>query len=202
MNQYQTTVQQLLSYLAEHNQCRSSRLSHQKCYEELGQYLETNKIELSEDTASQWILSIQGKYNRQRCCFWRQYVKQLIIFYHTGSIPDELFYQIQSSYDKVPVSMKSDLDLYLESCHSRYTDRSFELARIYCSRVIFYLWEQGITCIQEISFLSVDALIHTDFNCSKDTREVYLMHRWASSCQGQRLPTGSSIVEYSCLWKP
>lgn len=176
MNQYQTTVQQLLSYLAERNQCRSSRLSHQKCYEELGQYLEINKIELSEDSASQWILSIQGKYNRQRCYFWRQYVKQLIIFYHTGSIPDELFYQIQSSYDKVPVSMKSDLDLYLENCHSRYTNRSFELARIYCSRVICYLWEQGITCIQEISFLSVDALIHTDFNCSKDTREVYLMH--------------------------
>ena len=72
--------------------------------------------------------------------------------------------------------MKYYLDLYLENCRSRYTGRSFEIAKVHCSRIMYYLSEQGITEIQEISFFAIDMLIHTDFHCSKDTREMYLLH--------------------------
>lgn len=145
-------VQQLLAYLTKRKQCSSSRLSHKQCYEEFGQYLEENNLYLSQEAADQWIASIQGKYNRQKCYFWRQYISQLIVFQTTGSISDALFYQIQSSYDKVPDSLKYYLDLYLENCRSRYTGRSFEIAKVHCSRIMYYLSEQGITEIQEISF--------------------------------------------------
>lgn len=172
MNQYNIIVQQLLAYLTKRKQCSSSRLSHKQCYEKFGQYLKENNLYLSQEAADQWIASIQGKYNRQKCYFWRQYISQLIVFQTTGSIPDALFYQIQSSYDKVPDSLKYYLDLYLENCRSRYTDRSFEIAKVHCSRIMYYLSEQGITEIQEISFSAIDMLIHTDFHCSKDTREM------------------------------
>ena len=113
MNQYNIMVQQLLAYLTKRKQCSSSRLSHKQCYEEFGQYLEENNLYLSQEAADQWIANIQGKYNRQKCYFWRQYISQLIVFQTTGSIPDALFYQIQSSYDKVPNSLKYYLNLYL-----------------------------------------------------------------------------------------
>lgn len=176
MNQYNIIVQQLLAYLTKRKQCSSSRLSHKQCYEEFGQYLEENNLYLSQEVADQWIASIQGKYNWQKCYFWRQYISQLIVFQTTGSIPDALFYQIQSSYDKVPDSLKYYLNLYLENCRSRYTDRSFEIAKVHCSRIMYCLSEQGITEIQEIAFSAIDMLIHTDFHCSKDTREMYLLH--------------------------
>lgn len=176
MNQYNTIVQQLLDYLAKRKQCRSSRLSHKQCYEKFGQYLEENNLSLSQEAAEQWITDIQCKYNRQKCYFWRRYIHQLIVFQTTGAIPDILFYQIQSSYDKVPDPLKYYLDLYLESCRSRYTDRSFEITKVHCSGIMCYLSEQGITTIQEISFSEIDALMHTDFHCSKDTRDVYLLH--------------------------
>ena len=176
MNQYNIIVQQLLAYLTKRKQCSSSWLSHKKCYEKFGQYLEENNLYLSQEAADQWIASIQGKYNRQKCYFWRQYISQLIVFQTTGSIPDTLFYQIQSSYDKVPDSLKYYLNLYLENCRSRYTDRSFEIAKVHCSRIMYCLSEQGITEIQEIAFSAIDMLIYTDFHCSENTRKMYLLH--------------------------
>ena len=41
---------------------------------------------------------------------------------------------------------------------------------------MYCLSEQGITEIQEISFSAIDMLIHTDFHCSENTREMYLLH--------------------------
>ena len=75
MNQYNIMVQQLLAYLTKRKQCSSSRLSHKQCYEEFGQYLEENNLYLSQEAADQWIANIQGKYNRQKCYFWRQYLR-------------------------------------------------------------------------------------------------------------------------------
>lgn len=163
-------------YLAERKQCSSSRLSHKQCYEEFGQYLKENHLYLSQNAADQWTARIHEKYNRQKCYFWQQYLRQLIVFQTTGSIPDTLFYQIQPSYDKVPDSLKYYLDLYLENCRSRYTDSSFEDAKVHCSRLMYYFSERGITEIQEISFSTIDMLFHTDFHCSKGTRKVYLLH--------------------------
>ena len=72
--------------------------------------------------------------------------------------------------------MKYYLNLYLENCRSRYTDRSFEIAKVHCSRIMYCLSEQGITEILEIAFSAIDMLIHADFHCSENTREMYLLH--------------------------
>lgn len=56
-------------------QCSSSRLSHKQCYEEFGQYLKENHLYLSQKATGQWIEYIQEKYNRQKCYFWRQYLR-------------------------------------------------------------------------------------------------------------------------------
>ncbi len=176
MNHYNITVEQLLSYLADRKQCTSSRESHKQCYVEFGQFLDENSFSLSEDYIDLWVSYIRDRYNRQKSYFWGQYVRQLIVFSQTGCIPDELFYQIQHSYDKVPDSLKHSLDLYLEHCKPQYTSRSFELARVYCSRIMCFLYKHGVNKIEEISFSSIDALMHSNFNCSKGTREVYLIH--------------------------
>lgn len=49
MDQYNIIVEKLLSYLADWNQCASSRESHRQCYVEFGQFLEENSFSLSAD---------------------------------------------------------------------------------------------------------------------------------------------------------
>ena len=176
MNQYWDIVQKMLIYLKTRNQCASSRKSHQQCYEELGNYLEENGLTFSEDSTKQWVQSIKEKHNRQRVYFWSQYVRQLVIFYHTGSVPDELFYQILPVYEKVPEYLKVDLDRYLEHCRPQYTERSFELAKIHCSGIMCYLTEQGLVRMDELTFQMVDKLFHADLGCTDDTKALYLQH--------------------------
>ena len=128
MNQYQYHVARIMEYLAERKQCTSSRASHQKCYEEFGAFQSANDLMFTEETAEQWILSIIKTHTRQQCYFWRKYLHQLQAFIELGSIPDDLFYQIQPSYDKVPTMWKDSLDQYLESVKDHYTKRSFEIS--------------------------------------------------------------------------
>ena len=103
-------------------------------------------------------------------------MRQLVIFYHTGSVPDELFYQILPVYEKVPEYLKVDLDRYLEHCRHQYTERSFELAKIHCSGIICYLAEQGLVRMDELTFQMVDKLFHADLGCTDDTKDLYLQH--------------------------
>lgn len=176
MNQYQVLVQQIMKYLADRKMCSSSRKSHSKCYDELGVFLSENSLVLSKESTGQWLQTIKETHNRQECLFWRQYVDQLQVFGEQGFIPDDIFYQIKSSYDKVPSELKDQLDLYLSHCKPWYTDRSFELTRIYCSRIMLFFSSQGISRIDTLTMEVIDSLYHADFYCSKDTWYVYFSH--------------------------
>lgn len=176
MNQYDTTVKNLLSYLEDRHQCISSRISHEQCYREYRQFLQDNNLSMSEEHTDQWISYIRNRYSRQKGYFWGQYVKQLIVFSDTGTISDDLFYQIQPSYEKVPGGLRHSLDMYLEQCRTSYTKRSFEIARVYSSRIMCFLADHGVRNIEDISFPAIDELMHSDFNCTDDTREMYLLY--------------------------
>ena len=176
MTKYQIYVQQIMKYLLNRKLCPSSRASHQKCYDELGEYLMAHGLEYSDAASDQWLNAIKNTHNRQKCYFWRQYVQQLIAFINTGSIPDELFYQIRSFYEKIPASLKEPLDRYLDSCQEKYSKRCFELARVHCSRIMVFLSSHSVKNLADITFSSIDSLYSADLHCSSETRFVLLSH--------------------------
>lgn len=70
----------------------------------------------------------------------------------TGTISDRYLYQIWTSYDKLPDSLKTPLDDYLKSCVDSYTRRSWELAKIYCSKVMLFFHDHGVETVSAFTY--------------------------------------------------
>ena len=176
MDQYQDHVARIMEYLTERKQCASSRASHQKCYEEFGAFLEESGLMFTVAAREEWLAGIKSTYSRQQCYFWRNYLQQLQAFMETGTIPDGLFYQIHPSYESVPAAWKSCLDEYIETVRADYTQRSLALAKGYCARIILFFSGEGLHCVKDITFHTLDRLYHNDFGCQKEIWYVYMSH--------------------------
>jgi len=46
-----------MKYLSNRNLCPSSKASHQKCYDELGEYLMAHRLKYSDEASDQWLIS-------------------------------------------------------------------------------------------------------------------------------------------------
>jgi len=94
----------------------------------------------------------------------------------SGTVSDRRLYLNQSIYNKLPASWKADLDFYLEDCSKRYTKRTLELTRIYCSEGLLMLDDIGVGDISEVSYEAVLILINTKMYQSDETRNAILKY--------------------------
>jgi len=173
---YQSEVQKVIEFLKEKRVCSSSRASHEECYQTFAKYLISNGMTYSADTGKQWLDSIRDTYSRQRCYFWKQYMTQLEEMISTGAISDRNLYQNKSFYDKVPDCLKSALDEYLDYCRHKYSKRSFEQAKIYCSETMLFFSDQQLASIEEVAYQDVISLYNADMYCNDGTKSLILGH--------------------------
>lgn len=171
---YADTVEKVISLLKEKKVCSSSRKSHRDCYESLGSYLDQNSTEYTVKARDEWFAEIKKSLPSQRCVIWIRYVYQLEEMDSSGTVSDRRLYLNQSVYDKLPVSWKDDLDFYLEDCCKRYTKRTLELTRTYCSEGLLIFDEIGVVNISDISYEAVLILVNTKMYQSAETRNVIL----------------------------
>lgn len=184
MDYYCCNVQKVIEFLKEKRVCSSSRASHEECYLTFAEYLSSNGLIYSDDAVKQWLTSIKDIY------FWNQYMTQLAEMISYETISDRHLYLNRSSYKKVPDSLRSEPDEYLYSCRDKYSKRSWELARIYCSEVmLFFSCERGLAKIEEITYQDIISLYNADLFCTDDTKSVLLGHaaRMLSFWAGKRL---------------
>ena len=171
---YDETVNKVMILLKEKEICSSSRKSHRDCYESLRLFIKQRNEEYSDCIREGWISEIKTELPRQRCAIWIQYVYQLEEMDSTGTVSDRRLYLNQSNYDKLPLLWRKDLDIYLDDCSKRYTTRTLELTRIYCSSGLFFLDDIGVHAITEVTYDSIIKLTKTKMYCSDDTRAVIL----------------------------
>ena len=148
---YSDTVERVMSLLKEKKVCSSSKKSHRDCYESLGSYLKQSNTGYTVKARDEWFTEIKKRLPSQRCIIWIRYVYQLEEMDSSGTVSDCRLYLNQSTYNKLSISWKDDLDFYLEDCSKRYTKRTLELTRIYCSEGVLILSEIGIINISKIS---------------------------------------------------
>ena len=141
---YYCNTQKVMEFLKEKHVCSSSRSSHEECYLTFAKYLNANGLIYSNNAVKQWLASIKDIYPWQKSYFWNQYMTQLTEMISSGTISDRHLYLIKSSYQKVPDSLRSELDEYLDSCRDKYSKRTWELARIYCSEVMLFFSDRGL----------------------------------------------------------
>lgn len=171
---YNETVEKVMILLKEKEVCSSSRKSHRDCYESLGLFIKKRDGCYSEAIRESWVAKIKNELPRQRCAVWIQYAYQLEEMDSTGTISDRRLYLNRSNYDKLPALWRKDLDMYLVDCSSRYTARTLELTRIYCSEGLLFLEDIGVHAIADITYDAVVKLIETKMYCSDDTKAMIL----------------------------
>jgi integrase len=176
MNQYDLNVQKMMELLNSRQFCSSSKASHMACYQELREFLARNKLEYSSDNANQWLRLVKVNNCRQEYASWWKYIEQLKELISTGIVSDNHLSLNKSFYDKVPGMLRTELDEYLQYCQAIYSPRSWELTRIYCSRIMVFFSEQGLQTVKDITYAELDSFYNTDLHCSTNTRYVYLGH--------------------------
>ena len=167
---YQKTVNHVVSFLKEKGMCSSSRKSHQECYAALGEYLQTTGQQYNEAVRDAWFSVMKSRYSSNRCVFWEQYVFQLEEMASTGSISDRRLYQNKSAYEKLPLSIKIELDRYLSECKNQYTVRTLDTTKIECSMFLLALSDCGITKIDEIDFQCICKFIEANQRSNRNNK--------------------------------
>ena len=173
---YQTTVDTVISLLKEKKVCSSSRRSHRDCYDSLEEFLNQTGREYSEKARDEWLSFIKSEYPSQRYAVWKQYIFQLEDIAETGTISDRYLYLNRSYYQKLPDTLRNELDRYLDDCSSKYTVRTLEYTRIICSEALLLLFDQGIATVSEITYQAMIDLMETDQTCSARTKTLVLRY--------------------------
>lgn len=171
---YNETVEKVMMLLKEKEVCFSSQKSHRDCYESLGLFIKQRDESYSEAIRESWLAEIKNELPRQRCAVWVQYIYQLEEMDSTGTISDRRFYLNRPNYAKLPVLWQKDLDAYLADYSGRYTARTLEATRIYCSEGLLFLEDMGVHAISDITYEAVIKLIETKMYCSDDTKTKIL----------------------------
>lgn len=179
---YKKTVEKVMRFLKEKGVCSSSRKSHKDCYESLEAFMERKGKAYSDELREQWLAFIKTELPRQRCAVWEQYVYQLEEMESTGTVSDRRLYLNRSNYDKLPDSWRFTLDLYLADCCGRYTSRTFELTRIYCSEALLLLTDIGVNSIKDVTYDSIFGLIEMKMYCADETRACILNYTARMIC--------------------
>ncbi len=170
------TVNRMIDYLKERGQCSSSIRSHQDCYDDFQKFLGTDRHEWDESDARQWLDNLRERRGRNLSRVWSQYLSQLHEVSETGEVADRHFFLVVPAYKKMEGSFKVDLDEYLESCKTKYTERSLQLARNYLSAVLLFFTDLGKTSVKELSYQDLEIFLRHDFNCSSKNRAMIIGH--------------------------
>jgi len=173
---YNATINKVMNLLKAKEVCYSSRKSHKDCYFSFVQFLEQTKQEYSDKARDSWLTWIRDKYPRQRCMVWYQYIKQLEEMAATGTVSDQRLYLNQSNYDKLPCTWKRDLDVYLDDCRNKYTTRTWELNRSYCSETLLFLLDIGVIEAKGVTYQAITGLMEKDMYCSAGNKAVILRY--------------------------
>ena len=171
---YNETVEKVMMLLKEKEVCSSSQKSHRDCYESLGLFIKQRAESYSQTIRESWLAEIRNELPRQRCAVWVKYIYQLEEMDSTGTISDRRLYLSRSNYAKLSALWKNDVDMYLEDCSSRYTARTLELTRVYCSEGLLFLDDMGMHTIADITYDAVIKLVQAKMYCSDDTKAMIL----------------------------
>lgn len=175
MTRYDDAITKMSLLLKERKVCLHSRKAHEKCYQELREYLLAFNKCYSYDEARKWLWEVVQKQESSSgfIAKWN-YINQLEELINTGTVLQDNLLLTKSNYQKLSESLRAELDLYLKSCENRYTKRTNELARIHCSSFLIYLQSQGVNSVCEISCDTVCSFFDHEMPVKKDVRYVIL----------------------------
>ena len=139
MEQYETNVATIMTFLKANNYSASVISQHKLCYQDLKQYLLAENLDYSFETACHWIETHKNDWHYRKYTGYRHCINQLEdVFQHNEISLDHLAFR-KPAYKSLTGYYRSIVDDFIENA-TNGDDRY----RIACSRFLLYLQNNNV----------------------------------------------------------
>lgn len=181
MEQFETSVCTVMSFLKDEAFSASVISQHKLCYENLQEYLIATGLKYSQDIGYQWVELNHDEWNYRKYTSYKHCIDQLNDVLLTGEISLKHLSPRVSAYSLLSYEYKSVLDSFI-----RDTNCNDDRYRIACSRFLLYLQKSGIYNISALTYEDILSFHKNDYHrvqSSKDTYEdlIRIFLRYLSS---------------------
>ena len=168
MKQFETSVNTVMSFLKEENFSASVISLHRLCYQSIGEYLSCNMLQYAPNIGYQWIEMHHDCWNYRKYTGYKHCIDQLNDVFLTGKVSIEHLAPRHSSYNLLSSNYKVILDTFISDTNC--TDDRYRIA---CSRFLYYLQNNNIHDISELTYEAVMRFHYEDYHRVQKSKDTY-----------------------------
>ena len=168
MKQFETSVNTVMSFLKEENFSASVISLHRLCYQSIGEYLSCNMLQYAPNIGYQWIEMHHDCWNYRKYTGYKHCIDQLNDVFLTGKVSIEHLAPRHSSYNLLSSNYKVILDTFISDTNC--TDDRYRIA---CSRFLYYLQNNNIHNISELTYEAVMRFHYEDYHRVQKSKDTY-----------------------------
>ena len=168
MEQFETSVCTVMTFLKEKNYSASVISQHKLCYQGIREYLISNGLEYSKDIGYQWIETNHNNWGYRKHTGYRHCIDQLNDVFVSGHISLDHLSPRSSAYKMLSGDFKAILDGFIAN-----TNCSDDRYRIACSRFLYYLQEKNIQSISELTYEDIIDFHNNDYHRVQKSKDTY-----------------------------
>ena len=168
MEQFETCVSTMMSFLKEENFSASVISLHRLCYQAIATYLASNMLEYSPDIGYQWIEMHHSCWDYRKYTGFKHCIDQLNDVFLTGKVSLEHLSPRCSAYSLLSTEYKSILDRFISDTNC--TDDRYRIA---CSRFLLYMQNNNISDISELTYESIIYFHNNDYHRVQKSKDTY-----------------------------
>ena len=159
LEQFETSVSTVMSFLKEENFSASVISQHRLCYQSIAMYLASDILEYSPDIGYQWIEMHHDCWNYRKYTGYRHCIVKLNDVFLNGKISPVHLSSRCSAYNLLSYEYKLILDRFISDTNC--TDDRYRIA---CSRLLLYMQNNNIHDISELTYESIIYFHHDDYH--------------------------------------
>lgn len=168
MEQFETCVCTIMTFLKEKNYSASVISQHKLCYQDIREYLISNKLEYSKNVGYQWIENSRDNWGYRKHTGYRHCIDQLNDVFVSGHISLDHLSPRSSAYNMLSSDFKAILDGFISD-----TNCSDDRYRIACSRFLYYMQNRNIQNIDELGYEDIIDFHNNDYHRVQKSKDTY-----------------------------
>ena len=168
MKQFETSVNTVMSFLKEEHFSASVISLHRLCYQAIGEYLSCNMLQYAPNIGYQWIEMHHGCWSYRKYTGYKHCIDQLNDIVLTGKVSINHLAPRYSAYNLLSSNYKVILDTFISD-----TDCTDDRYRIACSRFLYYVQNNNIHDISELTYEAVMRFHYEDYHRVQKSKDTY-----------------------------
>jgi integrase len=155
MNNYDSNVAVVLDFLKANSYGTTAVCTHKRCYKQLKEFLITNSLEFSEVNCQQWYSEYCKTLPEESTSYKGIGISIIHLqdVYECGYIKPVHIVPSKPPYQKLPVTLRQELDEYIEFLSTYEHPESYiSVLRSATSRFMLFLSDNGFSSIKECTY--------------------------------------------------